>query len=187
MDDVMVRGVRKLVGYNRRVFERFEASARRHGWSEAVVNREIGHRSIKDTLVHILNVQEAWLVAIGQRRWEIFEEPGRRPDAIRSWDDLRAYRTRVWGGIDDFLGTLRKGTLERRVKAPWMPGIYTAYDGVLQATIERAHHLGEIIGVYWQQDWTPPTMTWIENADPRLPRGGRDGSAVRPSPRTEAK
>ncbi len=44
-----------------------------------------------------------------------------------------------------------------------MPGRYTVEDGCFQASFEQAHHLGEIIAVFWQQDWNPPPMTWIQN------------------------
>ena len=93
---------------------------------------------------------------------------------MKSWKDLRTYRDRVWKGIDELLAHLTVSALERRVKAPWMPGRYTLEDGFFQSSFEQAHHLGEIIGVYWQADRTPPTMTWIENraaaARRRVPR-----------------
>ncbi len=47
-----------------------------------------------------------------------------------------------------------------------MPGVYTLEDAFYQVSFEQAHHLGEIIGAYWQSNWEPPAMTWIEN----LPR-----------------
>jgi uncharacterized damage-inducible protein DinB len=161
--------IRRLVDYNRRVFDRYLRSAVRRGWKAATKNRETGHRSIKDTLMHILNVHEAWLVAIAQDRWEVFDTPGRRGDAVRSWAELRKYRDRVWHEIDTLMGRLTEADLRRRVKAPWMPGKYTLEDAFFQTSFEQAHHLGEIIGVYWQADWTPASMTWIEN-QPRSAR-----------------
>ncbi len=155
--------VRRLVAYNRKVFERFEEAARRRGWKEAVANREIGHLSVKNTLVHILNVHEAWLVAVAQGRWSVFDEPARRPAEVRSWKELRSYRDRVWAGEDALLARLSERGLRRRVRAPWMPGTYTLHDAFFQVAFEEAHHLGEIIGVYHQADRNPPTMTWIEN------------------------
>jgi hypothetical protein len=43
-----------------------------------------------------------------------------------------------------------------------MPGRYTVADALLQATIEEAHHLGEVIGALWQEDLSSPAMTWID-------------------------
>ncbi len=155
--------VRDLWRYDQKVFDRFRRSAERRGWRAAIADRGTGHLSIKDTLVHILNVREAWLVAIAQDRWTVMDDPGRSGGAIRSWSALRAYRDRVDASVVPWLARLRGPMLSKRVRAPWMPGRYTVEDAFFQASIEQAHHLGEIIGVYWQQDWSPPPMTWIEN------------------------
>jgi uncharacterized damage-inducible protein DinB len=158
-----IQTVRDLWRYDQRVFDRFERSAERRGWRAAIADRGTGHLSIKDTLVHILNVREVWLVAIAQDRWEVTDDPGRYGPAIRSWSSLRAYRDRIDRAVEPWLARLREPMLAKRVRAPWMPGRYTVEDAFFQASIEQAHHLGEIIGVYWQQDWSPPPMTWIEN------------------------
>ncbi|MCI4334910.1 MAG: DinB family protein [Thermoplasmata archaeon] len=162
--------IRALLAYDRSVLGRFERSLRRRGWKEATRNHEIGHRSLKNTLVHILNVREAWLVAIDQGKWEVFDAPGRRPEAIESWAALATYRDYVWAAVDPWVARLTDRELHHRIKAPWMPGKYTVADSFLQASYEQAHHLGEIIAVFWQQDWPPPPMTWIENSTGR-PRG----------------
>jgi uncharacterized damage-inducible protein DinB len=157
-----VETVRRLVAYDRKVFEAFERSVARRGWREATRNREIAHRTLKDTLVHILNVHEAWLVAAAQDRWEeVRANPGRRPEAVRSFADLRRYRRHVWTTSEPALRGLSERGLRRRVRVPWIPGSYTLEDAVFQVSFEQAHHLGEIIGVYWQEDRTPPQMMWI--------------------------
>jgi uncharacterized damage-inducible protein DinB len=157
-----LRGVRRMVAYNADVFRAFENSVRRRGWAGATKDLGLGHGSLKNTLVHILNVREVWLFAIPQKHWGVFEEAGRQPDQVGSWAELRAYRERVDARVDAWVGGLSERDLTRRVRAPWMPGRYTAEDGVFQATIEQAHHLGEIIGAYWQDDRAPPPMTWID-------------------------
>lgn len=162
-ESTSVRTILRLVDYNHSVFDRFERSLARRPWKEVTANREIGHLSLKNTLVHILNVEEAWLVAIAQGHWEVFDRPGRRPDDITSWKQLRAYRDRIRADVVTLLASLTEGKLNSRVKAPWMPGSYTLEDGFFQVTIEQAHHLGEVIAVYWQGDRSPPAMTWIEN------------------------
>lgn len=60
--------------------------------------------------------------------------------------------------------------LARRVRVFWMPGRYVAADGLLQATLEQAHHLGELISVLWQPDIQPPEMTWIRVGGPAAAR-----------------
>ncbi|MDG6913191.1 MAG: DinB family protein [Nitrososphaerota archaeon] len=153
--------VRRLWEFDQRTFTAFERSIERWGWKPATENHEIGHLTMKDTLVHVLNATEAWLVAAAQDRWEVFDAPKRRPKDILSFRELRDYRDRVWGSITPMTRGLTDKALERRVKVPWMPGRYTLEDGYFQATFEQAHHLGEIIGVYWQHDRTPPQMMWV--------------------------
>jgi uncharacterized damage-inducible protein DinB len=155
--DVIVR----LVIYDRRSFEAYERGIRRRGWAEATLDRGIGHHSFKDTLVHVLNVYEAWLVGAAQEKWEVFKDPSRRKENVRSWSDLRRYRARVWSGVDELMAGLTDKRLQRRVKVPWFPGHYTLEDAFFQVSFEQAHHLGEIIGAYWQMDKTPPQMMWI--------------------------
>ena len=156
-----VDSVRRLVRYDRLAFESFERGIKRLGWKEATKNREIGHLSFKDTLVHILNVHEAWLVAAAQDRWEVGKDPSRRRENVRSWADLRKYRERVWSGIDALMADLSEPRLRSRVKVPWMSGRYTLEDAFFQSSFEQAHHVGEIIGAYWQMDKAPPQMMWI--------------------------
>ncbi len=158
--------VRRLTAYDRGVFDKFERAIARRGWAEATKNREIGHLTLKDTLVHILNVHEAWLVAVAQGRWEVFDDPNRKGAAVRSFADLWAYRRRVRDGEDALLAGLTERRLAGALQAPWMPGRYTLDDAFHQVSYEQAHHLGEIIGALWQADRAPPPMTWIEN----LPR-----------------
>ncbi len=156
-----VETIRRLWAFEQKTFDAFERSVERWGWSSATENHEIAHLTLKDTLVHILNATEAWLVAAAQDRWEVFDAPKRRPQDIRSFRDLRAYRGRVFTPITELTRGLTDRALERRVKVPWMPGRYTLEDGYFQAAFEQAHHLGEIIAVYWQHDRTPPQMMWV--------------------------
>ena len=151
----------RLVDYDKRSFESFERGIQRLGWSEATKEREIGHHTLKDTLVHILNVHEAWFVGAATGNWDFAKDPSRRRANVRSWNDLRKYRKRVWMGIDDLMTGLTEKGLRRRVKVPWFNGRYTLEDAVYQSSFEQAHHLGEIIGVYWQMDKAPPQMMWI--------------------------
>jgi uncharacterized damage-inducible protein DinB len=154
---------RDLVKYNRSVFDQFVRRVARRSWREATRNREIGHRTLFQTLVHILNVQEVWLVYIVRGRARelpaLFALEERHPT---TWKGFRAYSAAVWRGIDQTLANLSDRDFGRRVKAPWMPGRYTVRDAFFQTTFEEAHHLGEVIGALWQDDVASTRMTWIE-------------------------
>lgn len=126
-------------------------------------HREIGHQSLFDTLVHILNVHEVWLVYIARGRGAeldaLFDDPTRHPS---DWKGFVPYAARVWNGVATTAKGLTAAGLARRLRAPWMPGRYTVRDALMQTTLEQAHHLGEIIGALWQDDRAPPEMTWID-------------------------
>ena len=165
---------RDLLEYNRAVFDRFVRRLSRLPWNEVSRNREIGHRTLFGTLVHILHVHEAWFVYVVPGRVAelkaLFARSDRSP---ASWKEFRAYADRVWNGVDAVVRGLSERDLARRVKAPWMPGRYTVRDALFQTTIEQAHHLGEVIGALWQDDRAPPEMTWIRVRSAPSPRRRR--------------
>lgn len=156
---------RAILEYDRAVFDRFVRRVRRLPRTAATRRRGIGHESFFDTLVHILNVQEVWLVYIVRGRSsdrdlsQLFDDPSRHP---RSWKAFDAYAARVWSEIEKTARTFTPRSLGRPVHVFWMKGRYTVRDGILQSTIEQAHHLGEIIGALWQDNAKPPDMTWID-------------------------
>jgi uncharacterized damage-inducible protein DinB len=158
------RDARAIVRYNRAVFDRFVGRVRKLPRSEATRPRGIGHESLFDTLVHILHVQEAWLVYLvpGRRKelLAVLRDPAYRQP--KTWREFDRYAARVWTDVEATVRGLTPRGLSAPVRAPWMPGVYTARDAILQTTLEEAHHLGEIIGALWQDDRAPPDMTWMD-------------------------
>ncbi len=157
------RDARAIFEYNRAVFDRFARRLSRLPWKTVTAERQTGHHTLFDTLVHILHVQEAWLAYIVPGRAKElstrFREADRRPT---TWQGFRTYSDRVWNETETVVRSLTARDLRRTVKAPWMPGRYTVADALLQATVEQAHHLGEVIGALWQDDLASPSMTWID-------------------------
>ena len=157
--------LRSLVEYDRAIFDRFSRRVRRLPWKAASRKRGIGHESLFDTLVHVLNVREVWFAYIIRGRNsdreldELFRNPSRHP---HDWKGFDAYARGVWAEVDATVDGLTPAKAARRVSAFWMAGQYTVRDAFLQASFEQAHHLGEIIGALWQDDVAPPDMTWID-------------------------
>ena len=154
---------RRIYAYNFRVFDRFVRRVKRLPWRAVRRRRGVGHESIFDTLVHILNVQEVWLAYIAQGAQEadlerLFQDRSRHPS---NWREFAAYHRRVRTSLERYLGRLTPRELAKPIRVFWMPGEYDVSEGILQTTFETAHHLGEIIGVLWQDDLPPPEMTWI--------------------------
>lgn len=154
---------RAVLDYDRVVFERYVRRVARLPARGAFRRREIGHQTFFDTLVHVLNVHEVWLVYLARGRGReldtLFADTSRHPS---DWAGFRRYAARVWSGVEATGRDLSGRELGRRLRAPWMPGVYTVRDAILQTTLEQAHHLGEIIGALWQRDLVPPEMTWID-------------------------
>lgn len=163
---------RRLFRYNERVFERFVRRVHRLSSRDVRRRRGIGHESLFQTLVHILNVHEVWLGYVLTGRSSdpeldaLFHDPVRHP---KTWKGFRAYDRRVWALVHAYLRRATPRDLAEPVHVFWMPGRYVASDGLWQATFEEAHHLGEIIGALWQQDAEPPEMTWIRVGGPDRP------------------
>jgi uncharacterized damage-inducible protein DinB len=158
-----VDAAQRILDYDEKLFARFVTRVRRLPKSAAFAEREIGHHTLFGTLVHILHVREAWFEFVIARRNRggaaFFERPERHPT---DWPGFNRFAGSVWEINDRFRDGLTPSGLARVVKAPWMPGRYTAGDAVLQVSYEEAHHLGEIIGALWQKDLASPNMTWIE-------------------------
>ena len=76
---------RRLLAYNRRLFERYVRRIRKLPWSEASRDRRTGHQSLFGTLVHILNVHKVWIGYVLQGRSpdreleKLFGDPTRKP------------------------------------------------------------------------------------------------------------
>ena len=155
--------IRRLYTHNRAVLDRHIRALQRMPWKTVTRNLETGHRTMKDTIVHILRAHDGWLNYVAKGRVSKLRAVRAKQGPYDSWEKVLAFRDEVWVGLDELLADLDEKKLRRRVKAPWMPGNYTLADAVMQASIEQAHHLGEIIAVLWQMDREPPDMTWIEN------------------------
>ena len=164
-----------IVEYNRGLFRQFARKVRRLPGKAAFRQRGIGHESLFRTLVHITNAQEVWILYINRGRntdaelGKLFDNPARQPT---DWKGFDAYVGPVWDEIVSVTRRLTTKQLSSHVFAFWMKGRYTARDGYLQATLEEAMHIGEIIGALWQDDVATTDMTWIDVRRPprRNPR-----------------
>jgi uncharacterized damage-inducible protein DinB len=154
--------VRRMFEYNRVVLGRYRRALKRLPWRTVTRNRETGHHSMRNTYLHILRVHNIWLNYVVQDRLDAFPAKGLEYSDFPSWREILSFDRKVWSGISRFLASLSESDLRRKVRAPWMPGEYTLEDAFYQTTFEQAHHLGELIAMFWQLDKKPPEMTWID-------------------------
>jgi uncharacterized damage-inducible protein DinB len=167
-----VEDYRRLFAYNHRVFERFLKAVGELPLEEASRPRGAGHESLTGTLLHILGVYEGWLGYIlhdRARELQALRQARSAEPPPHTHAAVRRESARVWKMVTKTLRDLTDEELQRRVRAPWMPGYYTVEDALWQTTFEEAHHLGEIIALFWQMDRKPPQMVWILNRPPARP------------------
>ena len=96
-------------------------------------------------------------------------QPGDHRRADRGAARLAERERRLRVDVDEHL--LHRD-LERPVQPAWKERPHPLRDALVQVTLEQAHHVGELIAMFWQQDVEPPEMTWI---DVRLAIAGDPG------------
>ena len=135
-------------------------------------DREATYGSMKNIFHHILSVHDGWLNVTAQGA---SADPAMREkdfDEVRSIAELREYMEKIIAKEERFLGKLAEKDLDRGIQPEWKTRPHAIRDALAQVTLEQAHHLGELIALFWQQDVEPPEMTWI---DVRLALAGDPG------------
>src|SRR5881396_2475153 len=163
---------RSIYQYNWQVLRDYGEALAKLPREELVKNREATHGSMKNIFHHILSVHDGWLNVAAQGT---SADPAMREkdfDEVLSMDPLRAYLEEIIAKEASFLASLRDKDLGRRVKPEWKERSHPLQDALMQVTFEQAHHIGELIALFWQSDVEPPEMTWI---DVRLAMKGDPG------------
>ena len=157
--------------YNWQVLHDYGAALAKLPKAELVKNREATHESMKNIFHHILSVHDGWLNVTAQGasadptvREKDYEEV--------SMDELRGYLEKIIAKEKKYLAKLTDKDLDRGVQPEWKTRPHPLRDALMQVTFEQAHHLGELIALFWQIDVEPPEMTWI---DVRLAMTGNPG------------
>ncbi len=135
-------------------------------------NREATHESMKNIFHHILSVHDGWLNVTAQGASADSAVREKDFDEVRSMDELRSYMEKIIAKEKRFLSKLTDKDLDRGVQPEWKTRPHPLRDALMQVTLEQAHHTGELIALFWQQDIEPPEMTWI---DVRLAMKGDPG------------
>ena len=154
--------LRSIYQYNWRVLRDYGDALAKLPEQELLKNREATYHSLKNIFHHILSVHDGWLNVTAQGA---SADPAMREmdfDEVRSMVPLRDYLEKIIAKESQFLAALTDQDLERGVQPEWKERPHALRDALLQVTFEQAHHLGEIIALYWQIDVEPPEMTWID-------------------------
>jgi len=153
---------RSVYEYNWWVLREYAAALAKLPQDELVKNREATYESMKNIFHHILSVHDGWLNVTAQGA---SADPAMRErdfDEIDSMEPLRGYLDKIITKEKSFLASLKDEDLDRGVQPEWKERPHPLRDALMQVTLEQAHHLGELIALFWQMDIEPPEMTWVD-------------------------
>jgi len=153
---------RDMYEYNWRVLHDFYDALLKLPDEAVLKNREATYQSMKNIFFHIVKVHDGWLNVSAQDDSPDPTVYDGDLDALPTMASVRAYMEKVIENERAFLASLQDDDLDRPVQAWWKKRPHPLRDVLMQVTIEQAHHTGELIALFWQQDIEPPEMTRID-------------------------
>jgi uncharacterized damage-inducible protein DinB len=162
--------MREIFNYNHTVREIYISRLRENlSWTEIIKYRGTKLKSLKDTLLHIVWVEDTWI----NYTLHGTEDPN-RPfpyDSYRSWADIISYNTQVVNKVNNFLYSLtsigRNEYHERlkvkvyRINNDGTKRSSAVKDVLFHVITEDLHHRGELVAILWQMNIRPPDMGWL--------------------------
>lgn len=159
----------KVLDYNYRVRHRWFDFFETLPWEESVRNREASHLSMRNVLLHILEVEDWWIhhvIAGRPEAWQDYDF-----DAFTSVDAVRKKSAALEAATRKWFAGLSPSDLDRHVAVPpsdGKPEAWRSEDILLHVAFEELHHRGELIALLWQLDREPPPMEWLDYLAPGL-------------------
>ena len=154
---------RELFTYNHIVRQNYIALFKSSlSWKDLVKNHETGWLSLKDTLLHIIWIEDSWV------NYTIhgLEDPN-RPfpySNYTSWSSIENYNSSTISSVSNYLSLLKPDDLDRLISRTNVDGIkrnMRVKDVLIHVVAEELHHRGEIIAILWQTNIRPPDMGWL--------------------------
>ncbi|HTT14722.1 MAG TPA: DinB family protein [Thermoplasmata archaeon] len=142
---------------------RFLSTFRQRGWAEFVRDRGVSWGSPLAVLLHMLDDEEGWLQYAARGR-SIVGAPDRRPDAYTSFEQVAEDSDRVAALTRALLAGSSEAQLEGTVEFAESTGTTRRpmQKILLHAAVDELAHLGELIGLLWQDDVKPPYLDWLD-------------------------
>ncbi len=159
---VGIADFRSIYEYNWWVLRAYGDGLAKLPKEELLKDRGATYGSMKNVFHHILSVHDGWLNATAQGA---SADPAMREkdfDEVASMDELRGYLEKIVEKERALLATLGDKDLERTIQPEWKERPHPLRDALAQVTLEQAHHVGELIALFWQIGVEPPEMTWID-------------------------
>jgi len=154
--------VKELFTYNHTVRQNYVDAFKILSWEDMIKNHETAWLSLKDTLLHIIWVEDSWINYSIQG----LEDPN-RPfpySNYKSWSTIDDYNFNSTLKVNNYLSLLKPDDLCKSVSRINKDGIRrntTVKDVLIHVMAEELHHRGEIIAILWQMNIQPPDMGWL--------------------------
>ena len=154
---------KELFNYNHTVRQNYiDTFKQKLSWEDMVKNRETGWLSLKDTLLHIIWVEDSWINYSVQG----LEDPNRPFSYFNynSWNAIDNYNLDSTAKVNKYLDSLTPNDLWKSVSRLNIDGIRRSTivrDVLIHVMAEELHHRGEIIAILWQMNFQPPDMGWL--------------------------
>lgn len=155
--------IKELFMYNHTVRQSYIDEFKKNiPWQEMVRNHETSWLSLKDTLLHIIWVEDTWINYSIQG----LEDPNRpfNYSKYQTWNSIIEYNSRTVSKVDEYLSNIKLEDLDRKVWRINNDGIKRTSrikDVLIHVVTEELHHRGEIIAILWQMNIEPPDMGWL--------------------------
>jgi uncharacterized damage-inducible protein DinB len=155
--------IKELFMYNHTVRQRYiDEFQKKIPWQEMVRNHETAWLSLKDTLLHIIWVEDTWINYSIQG----LEDPDRpfNYSKYQTWNSIVEYNSRIVSKVDKYLSNIKLEDLDMKVWRTNNDGIRRTSrikDVLIHVVTEELHHRGEIIAILWQMNIEPPDMGWL--------------------------
>ena len=152
----------ELIHYTHSARGRYLKTLSELSWSEVIKDRETSFPSIRDILLHTVDMED---IAINHT---ILGQPSEL-DMHGPWEnfiDITSVKRRideVEGKTDVYLSNLTQSEIERKVPVPrriGAPFLLRVEDVLVQLVVENVSHFGELIAILWQMDIQPPFLGW---------------------------
>jgi uncharacterized damage-inducible protein DinB len=155
--------IKELFMYNHTVRQSYIDEFQKNiPWQEMVRNHDTAWLSLKDTLLHIIWVEDTWINYSIQG----LEDPNRpfNYSKYQTWNSIIEYNSRIISKVDEYLSNIKLEELDRKVWRINKDGIRRTSrikDVLIHVVTEELHHRGEIIAILWQMNIEPPDMGWL--------------------------
>ncbi|MDQ1280475.1 MAG: hypothetical protein QG670_1738 [Thermoproteota archaeon] len=151
----------RLMQYVHAARKRYLKTLNELPWDEIIKDRGASFPSIRDILLHSLDVEDRlinYVIASKAETW-VSEDFGK----FSTMSGIQQRIEEVENKVEAYLAKLSKTELERKITLPWRrdsPMMLMIEDVLVQVSIENISHLGELIALMWQFDKQPPFLSW---------------------------